>query len=144
MVKNYLIVDKRILPAYYEKVIKARELLESTQVKEVSEAVKIVGISRSTYYKYKDFVFALDEKKERKAVLSLVLTHEKGILSQVLNLLYHYNASIITINQNIPINQQAAVLLSIDISEMDFPIPNIISALSQMQGVESVKLIAIE
>lgn len=144
MVKNYLIVDKRILPTYYEKVIKARELLESTQVKEVSEAVKIVGISRSTYYKYKDFVFALDEKKERKAVLSLVLNHEKGILSQVLNLLYHYNASIITINQNIPINQQAAVLLSIDISEMDFPIPSIITALSQMPGVESVKLIAIE
>ena len=60
MSSNYLIVDKKILPSYYEKVIEARLLLESGEVREVNSAVKRVGISRSTYYKYKDYIFAPD------------------------------------------------------------------------------------
>ena len=52
MQSNYLIVDRRILPDYYEKVVQARDMLREGRVKEVSEAVKLVGISRSTYYKY--------------------------------------------------------------------------------------------
>jgi chorismate mutase len=53
---KYLIVDKSLLPSYCEKVAEARELLDEGQARDVSEAVKMVGISRSTYYKYKDMV----------------------------------------------------------------------------------------
>ena len=56
MLDNYLIIHKSILPEYYEKVLQARRLLEDGKVREVSQAVKQVGISRSTYYKYKDFI----------------------------------------------------------------------------------------
>ena len=56
MLENYLIIHKDILPDYYEKVIEARRLVESGKVKDVSQAVKQVGISRSTYYKYKDYI----------------------------------------------------------------------------------------
>ena len=51
MLENYLIIHKDILPDYYEKVIEARRLVESGKVKDVSQAVKQVGISRRTYYK---------------------------------------------------------------------------------------------
>ena len=61
MGKQYLIVSKEILPDYFDKVIEARNLLNNGKVKGVSEAVKMVGISRSTYYKYKDFVFTPSE-----------------------------------------------------------------------------------
>ena len=57
MLENYLIVHKSILPDYYEKVLQARKLMDSGKVREVSQAVKQVGISRSTYYKYKDYIF---------------------------------------------------------------------------------------
>ena len=56
MGSKYLVVDKSILPGYYEKVVEARKLLESGKVKDVSQAAKQVGISRSTYYKYRDYV----------------------------------------------------------------------------------------
>ena len=46
---SYLLIDKMILPDYYQKVIDARALLTSGRVKDVSEAVRQVGISRSTY-----------------------------------------------------------------------------------------------
>ena len=57
MLEQYLMVHKSILPEYYEKVLLARHLMESGKVREVSHAVKQAGISRSTYYKYKDFIF---------------------------------------------------------------------------------------
>ncbi len=86
MLGNYLIVSKDILPDYYEKVVEARNLINEGSVKGVSEAVKIVGISRSTYYKYKDYIFTPQENAlGRKAVISLLLSHEKGILSEVIN-----------------------------------------------------------
>lgn len=44
MYQNFLLVDKSILPDYYEKVIEARALLSSGKIKDVSEAVKQVGI----------------------------------------------------------------------------------------------------
>ena len=42
MLDNYLIIHKSVLPDYYEKVLDARRLLESGQVREVSEAVRTV------------------------------------------------------------------------------------------------------
>ena len=51
---KYYIVDSAILPDVMDKVIEARQMLENGTVRQVSEAVKRVGISRGTYYKYKD------------------------------------------------------------------------------------------
>ena len=52
---NYLIIDKRALPEVYEKVADAKALLRDGQVKEITEATQKVGISRSAFYKYKDY-----------------------------------------------------------------------------------------
>ena len=118
MGKEFLIVSKEILPDYYDKVIEARNLLSEGKVKGVSEAVKMVGISRSTYYKYKDFVFTPSENSMgRKALISVMLAHKKGALSEVLNYISSVNGNILTINQNIPINDVASVIISLDISE---------------------------
>ena len=53
---SYLVIDKRVLPDVYEKVLFAKKLLKDGKVKEITEAVKIAGISRSVYYKYKDLI----------------------------------------------------------------------------------------
>ena len=52
MLENYLIIHKSILPEYYEKVLQVRRLMESGRIKEISQAVKQVGISRSTCLLY--------------------------------------------------------------------------------------------
>lgn len=145
MGKQYLIVSKEILPDYYDKVIEARNLLSEGKVKGVSEAVKMVGISRSTYYKYKDFVFTPSENSMgRKALISVMLAHKKGALSEVLNYISSVNGNILTINQNIPINDVASVIISMDISETTITIEEIIVALKKFDFVKSAKLVAME
>ena len=75
MLSNYLIVHKSILPEYYEKVLECRRLMESGKVREVSQAVRQIGISRSTYYKYKDYIFEpTDLTDSRKAVFAMMKT----------------------------------------------------------------------
>lgn len=145
MGKEFLIVSKEILPDYYDKVIEARNLLSEGKVKGVSEAVKMVGISRSTYYKYKDFVFTPSENSMgRKALISVMLAHKKGALSEVLNYISSVNVNILTINQNIPINDVASVIISMDISETTITIEEIIVALKKFDFVKSAKLVAME
>ena len=145
MLENFLIVNKEILPDYYEKVVEARNMINEGRVKGISEAVKQVCISRSTYYKYKDYIFAPGENTSgRKAVISLMLNHEKGILSEVLNQLSNMNANILTITQSLPINRKASVVLSLDISDIAASIEEIIAALAAIHGVSNAKLVSIE
>lgn len=145
MSKKYLIVSKEILPDYYDKVIEARNLLNDGKVKGISEAVKMVGISRSTYYKYKDYVFMpSDNSMGRKALISMMLDHKKGVLSEVINYLSSVDGNILTINQNIPINDVASVVISMDISDAALPIEEIITSLDEMDYVNCPKLLALE
>ena len=138
-----MIVDKRILPDYYEKVLKARAMLDAGTVKEVSEAVRLVGISRSTYYKYKDYIFAPNEDTVcKKAVLSLMLHHEKGVLSETLNTLSALGANILTINQSIPINGTALVTISAETTGMLISSEELLNNIHNTGGVKKVDVIA--
>src|SRR5699024_4531733 len=85
----------------------------------INEAVKMAGISRSAFYKYKDWVFPFTEGSRGKIVtLSLILKDMPGVLSQILNMIAHTNANILTINQNIPIHGVGYVTISIDTKNM--------------------------
>ena len=142
---DYLIVHKKILPVYYEKVLQARNLLESGVERDVSAAVRAVGISRSTYYKYKDYIYSPDSgEMGRKAVISMLLSHEIGVLSTALNKLSTMGVSVLTISQNLPIRDVASVLMTLDVSQMSVSIEETTHILGQIPGVENVSLVALE
>ena len=145
MKSDYLIVHKKVLPDYFEKVVAARELLRRGKIREVREAARTVGISRSTYYKYKDYVFMPSEGNAcKKAVISLILSHEKGILSRVLNMMSALGANILTIMQNPPIGDRASVVISMDITGLETSVNGVLEALLSADGVEKAGLIDIE
>ncbi|MEF9918697.1 MAG: ACT domain-containing protein [Eubacterium sp.] len=144
MIRDYLIVSKKILPDYYNKVVEARILLESSQCKSVSDAVKRVGISRSTYYKYKDYIFKPSEDFGRKFTISMILDDQPGILSEVLYILREHQTSIITIHQDIPINHAAVVILTLDGKDLLCSIEDLVGDLVVLKGVHNVNLIAME
>lgn len=145
MLDNYLIVHKNILPDYYEKVLEALRLLDSGKVKEVSQAAKLAGISRSTYYKYKDYIFEpSDMASGRKAVLSFMLEHEAGVLSALLARISAAGANVLTITQSLPIHNMASVTVSVDISSMTGPLSELLSDIESAAGVEKARLVAVE
>lgn len=145
MLENYLIVHKSVLPDYYEKVVEARRLIEEGKASDISTAVKITGISRSTYYKYKDYILEPSDMNDgRKAVLSAMLTDETGILSSLLAKISEAGCSVLTITQSLPIHNRAEVTISLDISRLSGPLDGFLNALGAIPGVEQPKLLAIE
>ena len=145
MLDNYLIIHKSILPEYYEKVLQARRLLEDGKVHEVSQAVKQVGISRSAYYKYKDYILEpTDLAGGRKAVLSMMLTHEQGVLSALLTAISQVGCSVLTITQSLPIRGKASVTMSLDISSMASTLTELLKEIESIPGVEQARLVAVE
>ncbi len=143
--RNYLLVDASILPDYYAKVIEAKVLLSSGKETNVSEICKTVGISRSTFYKYKDYVFALENGAEhRKSVISFMLSHKTGLLGEVLRVLSEYEANILTISQSMPVHGMAHVTLSLELSLLHPDAEELIPRLNGVEGVSGAKLISIE
>ena len=141
---RFYIVNERSLPEIFKKVIEVKENIELGNAKDISEAIKLVGISRSTYYKYKDDVFPMgQDMQSKKVTLIILMTHKSGTLSKVLDCIAFYKGNILTINQDIPINLSANVTV-IDISHMEKSISQLAARLNSLPNVRSVKLLAAE
>lgn len=143
--RKYLLIDTAVLPNVFEEVIKVKEILNSGKVKDITEAVKIVGLSRSTYYKYKDYVFKVtDGLKGHKVTITITIGHKSGTLSRVLDELAKWHGNILTINQDIPINNTANVNVTLDISEIDCDIEFLLNKIKEIESVLKVEILAME
>ena len=142
---NYLLIHKSILPDYYNKVIEARRLLECGEAKDVSHAVRLVGISRSTFYKYKDYILEPSEMSVgRRAVFSVMLSHEPGVLSALLSEISAAGASVLTITQSLPIRGYASVTVSLDVGGLTQSLSELIERLENCPGADQLRLVAVE
>ena len=142
MAPDYLIVANAILPEEYEKVIEARELLQSKEAATVTEAVKRCGISRNTYYKYKDYVFPFYEASKNKIVtLTFLLEHKKGVLSSVLNAISSDGGSVMTINQGIPLQGVANATVSIETLNLTIDLEALLDKLRMIDGVKRLEVL---
>lgn len=145
MGSSFLIVDTEVLPEIYTKVIQVKELLKTGQSKNIQQAVKQIGISRSAFYKYKDHVFPFYEKNKTKVItISLLLFHESGVLSQVLDTLANARGNILTINQNIPNQGIANVTISFETEEVEKSGEEILENLGSLKGVKKIQIIGRE
>ena len=142
---KFFVVSSDILPEVLEKVIEARTLLISGKAKRISEAVKEVGISRGTLYKYKDAVFSFDQdQSHRNAVVSMIIKNEKGALSKVLSLVSVKQVNVLAINQTIPINGIHNLSLTLDITDLEISIQALLKLMEAMPMVDKAELVAVE
>ncbi len=140
MAKKYLLVDSDILSDVYLKVVKAKELLASGAVKNLSAAAKEVDISRSTLYKYKDRIFDVTETRSVVA-LHVVLKDEPGTLQSLLRIIATSNISIVTITQSAPVDGTAAVSITMKTRDMIGTVDSLVEKISAQPFVVTAKRI---
>ena len=140
MAKRFLLVDSDVLPDVFMKVVKAKELLASGNVKNLSAAAKEVNISRSTLYKYKDKIFDVSETKTVVAV-HVVLMDELGALQKLLRIIAQYNVSIVTITQAAPVDGTAAVSLTLKVKDMVGDVDSLVEEMNKHRFVVTAKRI---
>ena len=142
---KYLIVDKALLPSYCEKVSLAKELLEEGKAADVSDAVRMVGISRSTFYKYRDMVRDISTvSMGRHAIISMMMSHSVGTLSTVLSIISHYGYSVWTITQNPPVDSRANVVITLELGEDAASLDSMLRDITEAPGLSRVQLLGMD
>ncbi len=142
---KYFVVKQKAIPEVLLKVVEAKRLLESEKVLTIQEAVDAVGISRSSFYKYKDDIFPFHDNSQGTTItLTFQMDDEPGILSDVLKIIAEYRANILTIHQSIPINGIASLTLSIQVLQTTGDISHMIEQLEGQSSVHHVKILAKE
>lgn len=141
--REFVVVSSEVLPEVVLKVLEAKRLLAQGVCRTSTEACREAGVSRSAYYKYKDSAFLYSEKRgERIVTFCIVLTDRAGLLAEVLNEFYRLDANILTINQNIPIDSAATVMITVRFNDSAADLSVVSKALSKIEGVASVKIIS--
>ena len=142
---KYYVVKKKAVPEVLLKVVEAKRLLESEKVMTVNEATEVVGISRSSFYKYKDDIFPFHDNVRGKTITFVLQMEDiSGLLSKVLQKIAEYKANVLTIHQTIPINGVASLTLSVDVGQESGDISKMIETIEVLEGIHYVKILARE
>lgn len=142
---KYFVVKQKAVPEVLLKVVEAKKLLESERVITVQEATDRVGISRSSFYKYKDDIFPFyDNTKGKTITLVMQMNDEPGLLSDLLHVVAVYRANILTIHQSIPVNGVATLTLSVEVLETTGNVSKMVEDMEEKDGVHYVKILARE
>ena len=141
---KYYVVKQKALPEVLLKVAEANRLIENNGLS-VAVVTERVGISRSSFYKYKDDIFPFrDNVKGKTITFVLSMDDEPGLLSIVLSKVAEFKANILTIHQTIPINGVASLTLSVDILPTTGDSSKMIEEIEQLFGVRYLKILSKE
>lgn len=143
MNEEYIIIHKSILPEYFDAVIKAKSLVDDGELS-VCDACRQTGISRSTFYKYKDNIFSPPKNYGKKAIVAIKTCDERGVLSNILAIVYNAGANVITINQDMPIKDSAYITIALDVSNINEELVELVKKVKAVEYVKSASIIAVE
>lgn len=142
---KYFIVRKKALPEVLHKVVDAKRLLDTQKSITIQEVTDAVGISRSSFYKYKDDIFPFHDRAGGKTITFMMqIDDQPGLLSNILNLVAKNGANILTIHQSIPVNGIATLTLSVEILPEVVDVSKMIESIEVLEGMHFLKILARE
>ena len=145
MGNRYYVVKEQAVPEVLLKVVEAKKLLDTGKVHTVNEAADQVGISRSSFYKYKEDIFEFHEHSQGTTItLTFQMEDEPGLLSDVLKIIAEFGANILTIHQSIPTNGVASLSLSMQVLPTTGNVSEMLETMEKHNGVRNVKILAKE
>jgi chorismate mutase len=139
--RPFYMVREDILPEALLKTVEAKRMLVTGEAKTVHDAVKLVDLSRSAFYKYKDGILLPSEwRRAWMVTISMRLADRAGMLSRVLSMVASLGGNVLTINQTIPLQGYANVVLTIDLSDHQESLVDLLAQLRQEDGISDVSL----
>lgn len=142
---KYYVVKKKAVPEVLLKVVEVKRMLASERAMTIQEATDKAGISRSSFYKYKDDIFPFHENEKGQTVtLAIQMNDTPGLLAEILRGVAAYKANILTIHQSIPLNGVATLTLSVEILSTTGNISDMVNEIEDKAGVHYLKIVGRE
>jgi len=142
---TYYVVRGKAVPEVLLKVVEAKKRLQTGEAATVQEAADQLGISRSSFYKYKDDIFPFHEHAVGRTVtLILQMADETGLLSDVLQVVAAHRANILTIHQSLPVNGVASTTISVEVLPTSGDVSDMIAKIEQISGIRKLDLLGQE
>ena len=143
--ERYYVVKEKAVGEVLLKVVEAKRRLEADGSLTVQKVTEDLGISRSSFYKYKDDIFPFHENaKGRTITFVMQMDDVPGLLAEVLNRVAASKANIITIQQAVPANRIALVTISIQIGPDTGDVEQLLEEIRELTGMHDLKIIARE
>ena len=135
--QKFYLVAADALPEVFLRVAEAKRMLQ------VGEAARLVGISRSAFYKYKDAVQPFQNMHAGHIITFYALLKDNpGVLSNYLSIFANSGANILTINQTIPTNGCAGVTISAETGDMSEEQDDLMTRAAAAEGVLKFEIMA--
>ena len=145
MDSNYYVIKKKAVPEVLLKVVEVKRLLAAERFMTIQEATEKIGLSRSSFYKYKDDIFPFHENEKGQTItLAIQMDDIPGLLAEILQEIAEYKANILTIHQSIPLNRVDTLTISVEILSTTGNISDMINEIENNEGVHYLKIVGRE
>ena len=142
---KYYVLKKKAVPEVLLKVVETKRLLATRRGMTIQEAAEQAGISRSSFYKYKDDIFPFHENEKGQNVTMVIQMEDRpGLMAELLHKVAGYDANILTIHQSIPINGVATLTLSVAVRPTTGTIAAMLDELEEQDGIQYLKIVGRE
>lgn len=142
---KYFVIKKKAVPEVLLKVVETKRLLATSRGMTIQEATDQIGISRSSFYKYKDDIFPFHENEKGQNVTMVIQMEDMpGLMAELLRKVADYSANILTIHQSIPINGIATLTISVEVLSTTGNMSELVEELEGNAGVHYLKIVGRE
>ncbi len=140
---KYYIVEASALPEIFLKVAEAKRLLATGEAANVNEAAKMMSISRSAFYKYRDAVQPFRNMNTSRIItFQFLLRDQPGALSNILAAFVQQHTNLLTVNSITPSNGCAIVTVSAETSSANVSLDEMMRLFQQTPGVIKAEVLA--
>ena len=123
---KYYVVKKKAVPEVLIKVVETKRLLATRRGMTIQEATEEIGISRSSFYKYKDDIFPFHENEKGRTVTMVIqLDDTPGVMAELLNAV-------------------ATLTLSVEVLQTTKNLSEMVEEIEQHSGVHYLKIVGRE
>lgn len=142
---NYYVIKEKAVPEVLLKVVEMKKFLDVNKDMPILDAAEIVGISRSSFYKYKDDISPFYQGEKGRIITIIIQVDDApGVLSYILQKIAEYKLNILTIHQSIPVHKVATITISAEVLAIEENVAEIIDELQLYEQVRDLTLVGSE
>lgn len=139
--QQFYLVDFSILPEAIKKTIRVKEMLKSGSSGTINEAVHKVNMSRSAYYKYKDYVASADDDKEdRVVVLFIIMQDDMAVFGRILRRIAKEKQEVLSVNRTKISEKLYSSVITLKTKESAEDMESLYEALKETKGIQSLTM----